>query len=68
MRVGGPRVSIVLALVAGCITRALADDCQDQLEAANTPVDVAQGSIRITDSHKITPLCLPVVFSDLFPS
>ena len=68
MRVGGPRVSIVLTLVAGCIARALADDCQDQLEAATTAVEVAQGSIRITDSHKITPLCLPVVFSHLFPS
>ena len=68
MRLDGLRVSIVLAITAVLITRASADDCQDQLEAAGTTVEVTRGSIRITDSDKITPLCRPVVFSDLFPS
>ena len=68
MRLGGLRVSIVLLLVAELFARISANECQAELQAAETDVEVTQGTIRITDSDKITPLCRPIVFKDVFPS
>ena len=68
MKLGDFRVSILLALTAGFITRSSADDCQDQLQAAATTIEVTRGPITITDTDKITPSCRSVVFSDVFPS
>ena len=68
MKLVGLRVNIILLFSAGFIARISADDCQDQFQAAGTPIEATRGTVKVTDSDKITPHCRPVVFSSVFPS
>ena len=60
--------TITWVVWAGLTANTQADQCQGQLQQAATEVQLAGGTITVTNPESITPQCIPLIFSDLFPS